>query len=83
MRFLYLDVLVARAHAGMAVFEPLELACPRCRMRYFLDGEPPADPRAHEDLKNRAVARLNEECPDYLHHFEVVYGHAVLVHRHS
>ncbi len=67
----YLDAVVARAHANRAVLEPPEIACPRCRLRYFLDGEPPADPWEHEDLENRAMARLDGECPDHGHHFEV------------
>ena len=74
--------LHARIHAlelralddqGVSLDDPklLVVRCPRCRDPYFAQVLAQLGPRDRESLKYRATTRLNRECPDHAHRFEV------------
>lgn len=51
--------------------EPLTIGCPRCGAWYFLDLAPDEDPPDLEGAIGEAEERLQAECPDHAHRFEV------------
>ena len=51
--------------------ESVVVRCPRCRDPYVAQVPTQLGPRDRESLTYRATTRLNRECPDHAHRFEV------------
>ncbi len=49
----------------------VRIACPKCGDEFFADLEPEEEPILLDQAEWAAVVRLDEECPDHAHRFEV------------
>ena len=51
--------------------EPFTIACPKCGDVYLAELAPYDEPWDLEEQEWEAVVRLDDECPDHAHRFEV------------